>query len=48
MNDKILNNKQQSKFIAILIDGDIENSLGGACSRDIWNISKKLLNDGVV
>jgi hypothetical protein len=32
-------------YLAILITGDIENSLGGACSRDVWNISKKLLND---
>ena len=34
-----------AKYLAILIDGDIENSLGGACSRDVWNISKKLIND---
>jgi len=32
-------------YYAILIDGDNENTLGGACSRDLWNISKKLLND---
>lgn len=32
-------------YLAILIDGDVENSLGGACSRDVWNISKKILTD---
>lgn len=31
--------------LAILIDGDIENSLGGACTRDIWNITNKLLKE---
>lgn len=34
-----------SKYIAILIEGDNENSLGGACSRDIWHITNKLIND---
>lgn len=34
-----------SNYIALIIDGDIENTLGGACSRDIWNITKKLLSD---
>lgn len=33
------------RYFAILIDGDLENSLGGACSRDIWNITQKLLKD---
>lgn len=30
---------------AILIDGDIENTLGGACSRDVWCLTRKLLTD---
>ena len=30
------------KYIALLIEGDNENSLGGACARDVWNISKKI------
>lgn len=30
---------------AILIEGDNENTLGGACSRDIWNIAKKIKNE---
>jgi hypothetical protein len=34
-----------TKYVAILIDGDNENTLGYACSRDLWNISKKLIND---
>lgn len=34
-----------SQYIAILIEGDNENTLGGACSRDIWNITMKILND---
>lgn len=33
------------KYIAILIEGDNENSLGGACARDVWNISKKIINE---
>lgn len=33
------------KYLAILIDGDVENSLGGACSRDVWNIAQKLIKD---
>lgn len=33
------------RYIAILIDGDNENTLGGACSRDVWNITKKILTD---
>lgn len=34
-----------TKYVAILIDGDNENTLGYACSRDLWNISKKLIDD---
>lgn len=34
-----------SRYIAILIDGDNENTLGGACSRDVWNITKKIISD---
>lgn len=34
-----------TKYIAILIDGDNECSLGGGCSRDLWNITRKLIND---
>lgn len=37
-----------SRFIAILIDGDNENTLGGACSRDLLNISKKIMHDVVI
>lgn len=33
------------KYVAILIEGDNENSLGGACQRDIWNMSNKLVRD---
>lgn len=33
------------RHFAILIDGDNENTLGYACSRDILNISKKLIQD---
>lgn len=33
------------KYIALLIEGDNENSLGGACQRDIWNISKKIIDE---
>ena len=33
------------RFVSIIIDGDLENSLGGACSRDVWNISQKFIND---
>jgi hypothetical protein len=33
------------KYFAILIDGDVENSLGGACSRDVWNIAQKIIKD---
>ena len=33
------------KYIAILIEGDLANSLGGACSRDLWNLSQKIIND---
>lgn len=32
-----------TKYIAILIDGDNECSLGGGCSRDLWNITRKLV-----
>jgi len=33
------------RYFAIIIDGDLENTLGGACSRDVWNISNKFIND---
>ena len=36
------------RIVAILIEGDNENSLGGACARDIWNISKKLVNETTI
>lgn len=32
-------------YIAILIDGDNENTLGGACSRDIWNMIIKMMRE---
>lgn len=33
------------RYLAILIEGDNENTLGGACSRDIWNLSQKIINE---
>lgn len=35
----------ERKYIAILIEGDNENTLGGACSRDIWHIVLKIINE---
>lgn len=32
-------------YLAIIIEGDNENTLGGACSRDVWHITNKLLRD---
>lgn len=32
-------------YIAILIDGDLETTLGGCCARDVFNMVLKLLKD---